>query len=176
MLRKIVIFTLLLISCIAAGFAQQNMITRIAVVDFSRVYSTFRQQSQEVRRFQEDTARLQADVERMQNELRALDSRRADAILRNDQNTVTSLTREIAAKTEELRIYTQARAAELEEARRNINMGSFMQSIQSELRLLAESEGITAFFDLNQLQGLMWHSPAIDYTDRLITRLRPRFN
>jgi len=176
MLKKIVIFSLLLTACIASVFSQQQMLTRIAVVDMSKVYTEVNQQSQAVRDFQAQSARVQAELERMQNDLRTLDSRRADAILRNDQNAVTSLTREITTKTEELRVYHQARTAELDAVRRNINSTTFMQSIQNELRSLAESEGITTILDLSQIPGIIWFSPAVDYTDRLIARLRTRFN
>ena len=174
MLKKIGFFSLLFTVCLTLGFSQQ--LTRIAIVDMSRVYIEYNQQSQAVRQFQAESTRVQQEVDRRQNELRTLESRRADAIQRNDQTTILNLTAEITRKADDLRMYYQAKTAELDALRRNLNSDTFMQEIQNELRLLAESEGITAFFDINNTPGIIWYSPIVDYTDRLIIRLRSKFN
>ena len=175
MLKKICFFSFLFVTCLVSGFSQQ--LTRIAVIDMSRVYNQFFSESRAVRDFQANYNRVQSEIERMQNELRSIDSRRADAILQNNQNLVASLTAELTRKAEDLRIYHQAKTAELDAQRRNLAQSdSFMAEINNELRLLAESEGITTIFDLSQTVGIVWYSPVVDYTDRLITRLRSRIN
>ncbi|MCL2266792.1 MAG: OmpH family outer membrane protein, partial [Treponema sp.] len=167
-------FALFFILCFYSGFSQQ--LTRIAVIDMSRVYTEYFNDSQAVRQFRADSARVQDEVNRMQSELVTLGSRRADAIVQNNQSDVIRLEAEIIRKTEDLRIYYQAKTAELDAARRSLTDSSFMLEINNELRLLAESEGITTFFDLNDTPGIIWYSPIVDYTDRLISRLRSRRN
>jgi len=174
MLKKIGFFSLLFTICLTLGFSQQ--LTRFGFIDMAKVYQEYNQQSQAVRQYQAELSRVNQEVDRRQNELRTLDSRRADAIQRGDQNTITSLTADIVRRTEDLRMYFQAKTAELEALRRNLTTDAFMQEILNELRLFAESEGITAFFDLNNTQGILWYSPSIDYTNTFIIRLRSRFN
>ena len=176
MLKKISFLLLFFITCITAGFAQQQL-TRIVVVDLPRVYTEFFRESQAVRNWIAKSESVQRDIERMQRDIQDLQSRRADAILQNNQSEIYRLSTEIARHQENLVNFSQARSAELEKERSALSQSdTFMREVNEALRMLAESEGVTAVFNIKDTPGIIWYSPVVDYTDRLITRLRSRIN
>ncbi|MCL2719985.1 MAG: OmpH family outer membrane protein [Treponema sp.] len=173
MSKRILIFLLSGFICLGAVYGQH--ISRIAVVDLPRVYTEFFRESQAVRQFEERAARVQRDIERMQTDIRNLNTRLADAIARDDQREMIRLETEINTRTENLRVFFQARTAELDaERRRLMESGSFLNQVHDEIRYIAESEGFTHVFDIKNTPGLVWYANSTDITDRLINSLRTR--
>ena len=173
MCKRIFLFLLINAACFGALYAQQ--LTRIAVVDLPRVYTEFFQESKAVRDFEERTARVQRDLDRMQKEIQDLRTRHADALLRNDENAIIRLETDINRKQENLRNFFQARTAELDTARKNLmQSGEFLNQVHNEIRFIAESEGFTNVFDIKNTPGMVWFSPSVDITDKLIQSLRAK--
>jgi len=173
MFKRVVIFFVLNVICIGFVFGQSSMITRLAVVDLPRVYTTFFQESRAVREFMTRSTNVQNEIDRMQREIQNLRSTQAEAISRDNQAEVIRLETEINRRTENLRAYHQARTAELETARRNLMQSpSFLSQVHNEIRFIAESEGYTMVIDKSNMPGIVWYSPAVDITDRLIQRLQ----
>jgi outer membrane protein len=171
MLKRILFFLLLALACFGTTFGQQ--FTRFAVVDLPRVFTEFRRESRAVREFEERSTRVQNEIDRMTREIQNLRSRHADAIQQDNQSEIIRLETEINRRTENLRNFYQARTAELDRERQNLMQSdSFLNQVNNEIRLLAESEGITTVFDISKTPGIIWYSPAFDFTDRLIQRLR----
>jgi outer membrane protein len=175
MLKRVLIFLLLNVSCVL--YAQQ--LTRFAVVDLPRVYTAFFRDSRAVRQFEERSARVQSDVDRLTREIQELRSRHADAVAASsatgDQSEVLRLEQLIYRRSENLRDFYQTRMAELEnERRRLMQSGSFLDQVYEEIRYIAESEGYSAVLDIKQNPGLVWYSPSVDITDRLIQSLQTR--
>ena len=173
MFKRVIIFLLLNLLCL--GFVHSQMITRMAVVDLPRVYTTFFQQSRAVREFQQRSERVQADIDRMQKEIQDLRTRHADAILKDDQTEMLRLETQINRRTENLREFYQTRTTELDNQRKNLmQSSSFLNQVHDEIRFIAESEGFTAVFDIKSTPGIIWHSPTVDITDKLIQSLQNR--
>jgi outer membrane protein len=171
MLKKTFIFLLLNACCLLYG----QQLTRFAVVDLGQVYTAFFRESRAVREFEERSARVQADIDRMTREIQELRSRHADAILRDDQTEALRLETQINRRSENLREYYQARTAELETQRRNLmRSGSFLEQVYDEIRYIAESEGYTMVLNLNDNPSIIWFSPSVNITDRLIQNLLSR--
>ncbi|MCL2213958.1 MAG: OmpH family outer membrane protein [Treponema sp.] len=172
-MSKRIVILLLLIFC--AGFAFGQQISRIAIVDLQRVNNEFYRESAAVRQFNERTARVQVDIEKMQNEIRELIARRDIAVSLNNQAEANRLEIEINRSREYFGSYYQARIAELERERVYLMQSdTFLNQIYDEIRYIAESEGFTHVFDINQTPGLLWFSPGFDITDRLLQSLRTR--
>lgn len=170
MLKK-VLFLLLLLNISLMLHAQQ--LTRFAVVDLSRVYLAFFQESRAVRQFEERTARVQAELDRVTREIQDLRTRHADAVLNNNDAEALRLENLIFRRTEFLRDLYQTRMAELERERsRLMQSGTFLDQIHDEIRFIAEREGFTMV--INKNDTILWYSNTIDITDRLIQSLRTR--
>ena len=153
--------------------AQQ--LTRFAVVDLARVYSAFFLQSGPVRQLEADAASIQAEINRMSQEIQQLQSARLNAIAAGNQSQALQLENDIRGRTEFLREFHTVRTAELESRRRALAQADeFLGQVYSEIRAVAESEGFTMVLDLGTTPGIVWFSPIVDITDRLIQRLLAR--
>jgi len=171
MIKKAIIFLLLNACCLLYG----QQLTRFAVVDLSRVYTAFFRESRAVREFEQRSAKVQSDIDRMTREIQELRSRYADAVLREDQNEALRLETQITRRSEFLREFYQTRTEELETQRRNLmRSGSFLDQVYDEMRYIAESEGYTMVMNTNDNKGIIWYSPSVDITDKLIQSLLSR--
>ncbi|MDR1857979.1 MAG: OmpH family outer membrane protein [Treponema sp.] len=172
-MKKAMLFVLLTCCFAASVFAQQ--LTRFAVVDLPRVYSAFFRDSRAVREFEERSARVQAEVDRMTREIRELRSRHADLVLEGEQEQAVRLESEIYRKSEFLREYYNLKTAELEDQRKKLSQsGSFLEQVYGEIRSIAESEGYSMVLDLKENTGVLWYSPTVDVTDKVIQNLLNR--
>ena len=175
MLKRILFLLLLNIACFGSHFSGNlgaQQLTRFAVVDMPRVYTAFFRDSRAVRQFEERSARVQTEIDRITNEIQDLRSRHLDAQMREDQTEALRLETQINRRSEFLREYYQTRTTELEnEKRRLMQSGSFLNQVYDEMRYIAESDGYSAVFDLRETRGLLWHSPTVDITDKLISNL-----
>jgi outer membrane protein len=161
---------LLISAACSALYAQQ--LTRFAVVDLPRVYSAFFRDSRAVREFEERSVRVQTEIDRMTREIQDLKSRQADLILRGDQNEVTRLENEIYRKSEFLKEYYRLKTAELEDQKRKLSQSNtFLDQVNDEIRYIAESEGYSIVLNLKENKGILWYSPTVDITDKLIQNL-----
>jgi outer membrane protein len=162
---------ILLISCTAAGGFSQQLIG-FAVVDLPKVYSAFFRDSHAVREFEERSAKVQTEIDKMTKEIQELRSKYADLVVQGDQNQALRAETEINRKSEFLREYYTVKTAELEEQRRKLSQsGTFLEQVYNEIRYIAESEGYTMVLNLKENTGILWYSPTVDITDKLIQNL-----
>jgi outer membrane protein len=151
--------------------AQQ--ITRFAVVDMSKVYTAFFRESRAVRDFEERSARVQADVDRMTREIQDLKNSQSNAELQGDNEKAVKLESEIYKKSEFLKEYFKLKTTELEDQKKKLSQSSaFLEQVYNELRFVAESEGYSMVLNLKDAKGILWYSPAIDITDKVIQNLQ----
>ena len=159
-------------TCLTAAslFAQQ--LTRFAVVDLPKVYSAFFRDSRAVREFEERSARVQTEIDRMTREIQDLKSKQADMVLQGDQNQALKLENDIYRKSDFLREYYTVKTAELEDQRKKLSQsGTFLDQVYGEIRYIAESEGYSMVLNLKENTGILWYSPTVDITDKLIQNL-----
>jgi len=172
-MRRIVLAAALAVVSAAALPAQQ--LTRFAVVDLARVYAAFFMQSAPVRQLEADAAAVQAEVDRMTREIQAMQGARLDALAAENHAQALRLENDIRSRTEFLREFHSVRTAELEYRRRTLaQTDEFFGQIQGEIRAIAESEGFAMVLNLGNTPGILWFSPIVDITDRLIQRLTGR--
>ncbi|MDR1575933.1 MAG: OmpH family outer membrane protein [Treponema sp.] len=169
MRKPVLLFFLLCSACLSVR-AQQ--LTRFAVVDIPRVYTAFFRDSRTVREFEEKSARIQSDIDRMTAEIQDLKSRQADAALRGDQGETSRLEGEVYRKSEFLKDYYRVKTAELEDQKNRLTQSStFLDQVYDEIRYIAESEGYSMVLNLKENKGILWYSPTVDITDKLIQNL-----
>jgi outer membrane protein len=174
MMKKRGIMVLIgVLGCSFSLYAQQ--LTRFAVVDLPRVYTNFFRDSRAVREFDERSARTQAEIDSMTGEIQCLIKSQLDAEARGDQEQALRLQNEVYRKSEFLREYYQVKTAELEDQKRRLaQSNSFLEEVYDEIRFIAESEGYSMVLNLKENTGILWYSPTVDITDKLIQNLRTK--
>jgi outer membrane protein len=168
----------ILLFCVFSGLSlQAQQLTRFAVVDLPKVYSAFFRDSRAVREFEERSARVQTEIDRMTKEIQDLKSRQADMTLQGNQDQAMRMESEIYRKSEFLKEYYKLKTAELEDQKRKLTQsGTFLEQVYDEIRHIAESEGYSMVLNLKENTGILWYSPTVDITDKLIQNLLDKAN
>jgi outer membrane protein len=166
-------FLFFAIICSGMGFTvSAQQLTRFAVVDLPRVYITFFSESRAVRDYEERAARVQNDIDRMTAEIQTLRANMITAEFQGNSQMALRLEVEINRKTEYLLEYHQLKTIELETARNNLSRSnSFLEQVYDEIRFIAESEGYSMVLNLKENTGILWYSPTVDITNKLIQNL-----
>jgi outer membrane protein len=111
----------------------------------------------------------------MTAEIQDLKSKQADAVLKEEQEQGVRLENEIYRKSEFLKEYYRLKTAELEDQKKKLTQsGSFREQVFDEIRYIAESEGYSMVLNLKDNNGILWFSPTVDITDKLIQNLQDK--
>jgi outer membrane protein len=162
-----------LLTTALAGVLGAQQLTRFAVVDLPRVYTSFFRESRAVREWEERSARVQNEVDRMTAEIQTLHGTLVEAQSRGDEERTLRIQNEIYRKQDFLREYYQVKKAELEDQMKKLSQaGSFIEQVRDEIRFIAESEGYSMVLNQKENAGILWYSPSVDITEKLITNLR----
>jgi outer membrane protein len=63
----------------------------------------------------------------------------------------------------------------LEDQKKKLSQSSgFLEQVYDEIRFIAESEGYSMVLNLKENTGILWYSPTVDITDKLIQNLRTK--
>lgn len=165
----------ILLACLAAGLAAQQ-ITRIAVVDLNRIITTYSRDSAALRDFEQKKAGIQAEVTRMGEEIRQIQGLKVEADKAGDKAGLLRIEAELARKTDLLREYVRAKQAELDDLAAKLGSSSqFVQDVYRQIQSVAELEGFSIVLNLKAADSVasavMWYSPMIDITDKVIQAL-----
>jgi len=173
MYKRVILFLSLNLLCLASVFSQQ--LTRFAIVDLPKVYTSFFRESKAVKEFEEKSAKVQAEIDKRTRDIQNLRSRYADAMVANNETEALRLENLISKQSEFLREFYQIKTAELDEQRNKLMQSdSFIAQVYDEIRYIAESEGYTMVLNMKNNPSIIWYSPTIDITDKLITNLQTR--
>lgn len=161
---------------LAAAPALSQQITRVAVLDMPRVLSAFPMDAAALKNFEARKAEMQAEVDRKAAEIKSLQSGKAEADASGDSEAAESLGGEIARRTAALREYVSARQGELDLLAKALSSNaSFVQKLAATIAQVAEAEGYSLVLNLkSQDQStniILWNSPSIDITDKVIQAL-----
>jgi outer membrane protein len=151
--------------------AQQ--ITRIGVVDMKRVYEAVGQNASAVQRVEAKRAEFQAEIDRQTEELKALQSQKAELEQAKDAAGVRNVNDQIRKQAEALSRYSTEKSQELETLQKGLQQSdAFYTRLHTILGKVAESEGFTMIMSLQESSGILWFSPTVDVTGRVIAGLR----
>jgi outer membrane protein len=82
---------------------------------------------------------------------------------------------EITKKADYLAEFANAKNTELESIKRRIEKSdSFYSSLYDVIGRIAESEGYSMILSLQQANSILWYSPSVDITDKVISGLSSR--
>ena len=168
------IMVLVLLVMIPSGLSAQASITRFAVVDMNRILSIYTDRMPEFRAFAEKREKFQAEVEKQTNELQELQAKLADAQENGSKSQINNLEKQVQAKTQALQTYVTKNMAELEKEREQLLKNqALMNQINSIIRAVAESEGVSMVLARDS-PGVVWYTPSVDITNKVIERIRSR--
>ena len=174
-MNKFLLLPLVLFGLCQALEAQQ--ITRFAVVDLPRVYMAFFRDSRAVRDFETRSARVQSEIDRMTTEIQNLRVNMVNAQAQGSEEQALRIEAEINRKSDFLREYHRTQTTALETQRSRLTQsGAFLDQVYDEIRFIAESEGFSMVLNLRENTGILWYSPTVDITDKLINNLTARAN
>jgi len=167
-------FLLLFLLCFGLGMATEaQQLTRFAVMDLPRVYMAFFSESRAVRDFEDQSARVQAEIDRMTREIETLRVNRATALAQGNNDQALRIEAEINRRSDYLREYYRTMTEELERIKNGLTQSdAFLAQVYDEIRYVAESEGYTMVLNMRENNGILWYSPAVDITDKIIQSLR----
>ena len=170
-LKKIIAAGFLAVSLSCSGaFAQQ--ITKFGVVDTSRVYEAYFRDTGPVRNYEKKKADFQKQIDSLTQELKNLQTQRAEALKNKNEAAVQRLDSQITQQTEYLKEYTNAKNMELDSLRRSLQSSdSFYQKLYNTLERIAEGGGYSMILSLQDSNSILWYSPSVDVTDEVISAL-----
>jgi len=169
-MKKLLLLFMICFCLISAAQAQQ--ITRFAVVDLPKVYMAFFRESRAVREFEERSARVQSEIDRMTTEIQNMRISLVNAQVQGNQQQALRLEVEINRRSDFLKEYYKTKTAELETQKNKLTQSSaFLEQVYDEMRFIAESEGYSMVLNLKENTGILWYSPTVDITDKLIQSL-----
>jgi outer membrane protein len=172
-LKKALFFGAIFFAAAFCSTAQQ--ITRFAVVDLAKIYTTFQSDSRPIRALEEASARVQAEVDKRTAELQALVGRKAEAELEGNDSAAASLAQEITKKTDALKVYYETETRKLEEQKGKLSVqNDFAADVYRQIKIVAESEGYSMVLNIRDNKGILWYSQAIDITDKVINSLKAK--
>jgi outer membrane protein len=163
-----------LLALSACAFGQQ--ITRIAVVDLSKVISACSKDAQGVKEFEQKKSLVQTDIDRMSADIMRLMAQKADADKAGDKAASLKYRDDIDKKTKALSDFVSAKQAELDEqAKKLAQTDLFSQGLYKQIQNVAETEGYSLVLNLKSgdtvMNSVLWYSPMIDITSDVIQAL-----
>ena len=173
MKKKLICIFVSLFLFLGFGFAQT--MTRFGVVDTARVYSTYFRDSAAVRNYEQKKADFQKRINEKTEELKTLNQKLIDLKEKGDEAGALKVESEITKKADYLAEFANAKNTELESIkRRNEKSDSFYSSLYDVIGRIAESEGYSMILSLQQANSILWYSPSVDITDKVINGLSSR--
>jgi outer membrane protein len=166
------ILAMLIVLCAAVMAASAQQITRFAVVDTSRIYTTFYRDSRSVREYEAKKAQYQGEIQRMTDEIKALRQQKVDADAAKDQAKVARLETDISTKTSFLLDYSKAKNAELDGLKKKLTTDDeFYSRLYEEIRKISEEDGYSIVLSLQEGNSIIWYSSTVDITDKVIRNM-----
>lgn len=151
--------------------AGAEQITKVAVLDYTRILSAFYADSAESRRIEEMKTVFAEEVRRLQAEIQDLEERKLDAENRGNSRDALDLDSRIQDKKQYYQEYVRVRGNQIQQA--SVNLGSstgLAQEISREIQYVAESNGFSLVLKRSD-PNLLWWSYEVDITDLVLQRL-----
>ncbi|MGI5080460.1 OmpH family outer membrane protein [Treponema denticola] len=169
--ETLIIIVMLLMSL--GIYAQQ--ITRFAVIDTGLIFDTFRRDAKAARDYQEKKEKFENQKKILESEIIQLRQKKVSAEADGQEAEVKKYEEKIKSKITLLMEYVKASNDELNMLRKNlINDDVFYSNLYESVRRVAESEGYTMVLSYEHNAGIIWYSPTVDITDKVIQELRKR--
>ena len=150
----------------------QSKVTQFGVIDTARVYSTYFRESSAVRNYEKKKNDFQNEINKQTEALEKLQTKKADYQNNGKEAEALKVDSEIQRKARYLTEYTKAKNIELQNIKKRLESSNeFYEQLYDIIAKIAEAEGLSMILSLNQSNGILWYSPTIDITDKVINEL-----
>lgn len=173
-MKKALLFASFALAFALSAFAQQ--ITRVAVIDLQKVFLTYQKDSFAVRAFEEEKVRIQDEIKRLGDEIRDLQKSRLELQARGDAAGLKAIDDLIYRKAQFLSDYIKVKQAEMDDkAKALASNDAFAQSLYRVIQKVSEMDGYSLVISSRGADSVggavIWYSPMIDITDKVIQEL-----
>ncbi|MDC7221460.1 MAG: OmpH family outer membrane protein [Spirochaetales bacterium] len=166
---KRLLLGLLLFTLGSLLFSQQ--ITRLAVVDYSRLLSVYYQDSRKIKEVTDFENEIIEELAAIADEIAELEEKRIDAQKEGDQNAVLSYDEMIEQKKKYQQDYLRVKKTQLNNMKEKYASSlSMTTEIYDAIAFVAESQGYSLVMKKSD-PDLVWWSPEVDITDAVLNRL-----
>jgi len=118
---------------------------------------------------------VQAEIDKQTAEIQTIKAQRLEAEAEGDVERALQLGDTEQKKSSILKEYYTTKTAELERERATLGQSrEFIEQVTAEVKLIAETEGYSMVINLNNNNSIVWYSPSVDITDRVIQRLKAK--
>ena len=170
-LKKLFVVAGLMVFGLTAMSAQQH-ITNFGVVNTEKINNHFYRDSAAVKTYEKKKADAQAEINKKTKELRDLKTKKDEYDSMGDKTQSDSIAAEIKQKTEYLRDYKATKDAELKNLKDSLSKSNdFYVKLSKTIKRVAENEGLSMVLSLQGDSGILWYSPNVDITDKVIKEL-----
>ena len=168
-MKKAVIILLIFAFCTPI-YAEQ--ITRVAVLDYARILSSFYNNSSEAQRIESLKKNFASEVREIQDDIQKLEEKKLDAEDSDDSVEILELDRQIEDKKQYYREYVRVRGNQIQKAVSNLSSSNAVAGeILNAIQYVAESGGYSVVIKRSD-SGLIWWSYSIDITENVLKRLQ----
>ena len=148
-----------------------EQITKVAVLDYTRILSAFYADSAEARRIDEMKTVFAQEVRRLQDEIQTLEEKKLDAENNGDSRSALDLDSAIQDKKQYYQEYVRVRGKQIQQAAENLGSSNELaRDILKEIQYIAESNGYSIVLKRSD-PDLLWWSYEVDITDLVLQRL-----
>jgi len=172
-MKKRIFIIVLVFTVISGNLLFATQITKVGIVDLSKIYSVYFRESKEIIKLEELKSAYLKEIANKQEEINLLKSEKLDAENNNDEQKSLELDKEIFNKEQFLKEYTQVKTQQLRQMAQNLSKSSeFINEIAEVIQYVAEEEGFSLILKKSD-QFLFW-TPEMDITDKVINELLKR--
>ena len=148
-----------------------EQITKVAVLDYSRILSSFYADSAEARRIEEMKTAFAEEVRRLQQEIQDLEERKLEAQDAGNSRNALELDSRIQERKSYYQEYWRVRGNQIRQAEANLASSSALaQEILEVIQYVAESNGYSIVLKRSD-PDLLWWNYEVDITDQVLSRL-----
>ena len=148
-----------------------EQITKVAVLDYTRILTAFYTDSAEARRIDEMKSAFAQEVRRLQEEIQSLEEKKLQATNRGDSRAELDLDSAIQDKKQYYQNYIRIRGNQIQQAAANLGSSNELaREIQKEIQYIAESQGYSIVLKRSD-PNLLWWSYEVDITDLVLQRI-----
>lgn len=156
------------LACVPLGAEQ---ITKVAVLDYTRILSAFYADSAEARRVEEMKTAFAQEVRRLQAEIQSLEELKLEAENSGNSRNALELDSRIQDKKQYYQEFVRVRGNQIQQASANLGSSNVLaKEILREIQFVAESNGFSIVLKRSD-PDLLWWNYEVDITELVLKRL-----
>lgn len=169
-MKKVLLISMAVLMFIP-GFLFAEKITKIAVVDLTKVVQAYNRGKASVKAIETEKVKIQKKELELKNEITELTGKYKEAVAQEDEETSKKLKAQINKKISYLKEYHASKQKELNAMSAKVaKKFKVNKEILSAIKYVAES-GSFSMVLTDRTSGLLWWSYDVDITDKVIQRL-----